>query len=99
MCCAGLIVTFYPLFESRKVILRILTCRPKRGTHNVPSSSSLSSSESAETPKGPKAYSPEGSPPKSGSEDLPKEANLIQHGASTTITVKPESKPFHHIGA
>ena len=29
MCCAGLIVTFYPLFESRKVILRIPDVPPQ----------------------------------------------------------------------
>ena len=45
LCGAGLIVTFYPLIESRKVIFRILTCRPKRTTHSVPSSSSLSSND------------------------------------------------------
>ena len=46
VCGAGLIVTFYPLIESRKVIFRILTCRPKRSTYSVPSSSSLSSNDS-----------------------------------------------------
>ena len=86
-------MTFYPLIESRKVILRILTCRPKRGTHNAPSSSSLSSTESAESPKGPKGYIPQDVPPKLGNKALPKGAKLAEHDADTAITIQPESKP------
>ena len=84
-------MTFYPLIESRKVILRILTCRPKRGTHDAPSSSSLASSESAETPKAPVGYSPEDSPPKIGNSALPKAAKLTKHNAAdTAINIQSE---------
>ena len=91
-CRAGLIVTFYPLIESRKVILRILTCRPKRGTYDVPSSVSLSSNESAETPRAPVGYSPKDSPPKTGTEALPKTAKLTKHDAAETA-IEIQSEP------
>ncbi|CAL8465152.1 g4687 [Coccomyxa elongata] len=76
---AGLIVTFYPLIESRKVIFRILTCRPKRSTHSVPSSSSLSSNESEaqgkvgnEVPDDLQAHDAKLAPPEEVSIKIPK---------------------------
>lgn len=72
-------MTFYPLIESRKVILRILTCRPKRSTHSVPFSSSLSSDESEaqgklgkEAPDDLQAHDAKIAPPEEVSIKIPK---------------------------